>query len=719
MLRTSNRKVTTALLCAASVLCLSGAALALDRTVKVEADDASYGYNVKFYEDFNDGQLKEGWQYVSGKISDNAVTWGNGSKAENGKMLYNVGSKEYIVSVKMTLDGAVIEEESTDTETNETTTTYSVTSGLNFNMPIAVTNACYDKNGDEITANSRIGNGISINFGTSAIKLYNWNEGSSLTYLESTSALLMYYKNMPGYTDVTWLEEEHTWTAVVGDTYIECYVDGSFLGRAATPDYIKEADALFCGIGGTSAQASNYVKITYDDFTVWTKDKANTATTSLYDFSNIVEGKTVTAEGDTDGTPLVSATPTSQGTKIVLDSTVITEGDGSGKSYKKNTHWLGTDTFGDFTMTINVSANTMLSGGGIYFGASETDGKVSGYRFALGNGDTTYRLYTITDETDSANRTSLLMGGSDAAKYGYDKNYSVVLSVKDKTISLTYVNKSSGETVTDTKTVDNTISGYIGLRLQDTNNAKAYSSTFTMAVSTLSTEDTSVMTKATLTSTNDTKYVYSVRKNSTLTLDDLALDTVAFVNDDKSLTAELSVGEEAVAGKVLTVNSFAVEGAAIRVIGSAGIRFKTAISKADVTALQSYDEITIEEVGTILLPSELLATSGGVLTNTTEKVVTATVSVVHEVSETDMYKYWGTLTGIPDTDYATEISACGYMKITLTLDGEKVTRYVYTDVLARSLAGVAQAALDDANGGYSDEQRAQLEIYAAGNKAAE
>ena len=506
---------------------------------------------------------------------------------------------------------------------------------------------------------------------------------------------------MPGYTDVTWLEEEHTWTAVVGDTYIECYVDGSFLGRAATPDYIKEADTLFCGIGGTSAQASNYVKITYDDFTVWTKDKANTAKTSLYDFSNIVKG-------DTSG--FISATTVAQGTKIAISSTT---------ENKSNSHWLGTDTFVDFTMTINVSANTMGSGGGIYFGASETDGKVSGYRFALGNGDTTYRLYTITNQTDSANGTSLLMGGSDAATYGYNKNYSVVLSVKDKTISLTYVNKSSGETVTDTKTVDNTISGYIGLRLRDTDAAKAYSSTFTMAVSTLSTEDTSVMTKATLTSTNDTKYVYSVRKNSTLGLDDLGLNAVAFVNDDKTLTAELSVDEEAVAGKVLTVDSFAVEGAAIRVIGSAGIRFKTAISKADVTALQSYDEITIEEVGTILLPSELLATSGGVLTNTTEKVVTATVSVVHEVSETDMYKYWGTLTGFPDTDYATEISACGYMKITLTLDGEKVTRYVYTDVLARSLAGVAQAALADEDGGYDENQIAKLQEYAAGNKAAE
>ena len=100
MLRTSNRKVTTALLCAASVLCLSGAALALDRTVKVEADDASYGYNVKFYEDFNDGQLKEGWQYVYGEISDNAVTYG---KNAGGKMLYNTGATEYAYSGDITM----------------------------------------------------------------------------------------------------------------------------------------------------------------------------------------------------------------------------------------------------------------------------------------------------------------------------------------------------------------------------------------------------------------------------------------------------------------------------------------------------------------------------------------------------------------------------------------------------------------------------------------
>ena len=525
----------------------------------------------------------------------------------------------------------------------------------------------------------------------------------------------MYYKNMPGYTDVTWLEEEHTWTAVVGDTYIECYVDGSFLGRAATPDYIKEADTLFCGIGGTSAQASNYVKITYDDFTVWTKDKANTAKTSLYDFSNIVKGKTVTAEGDTDGKPLVSATPTSQGTKIVLDSTVKTEEDNTGKNYQKNTHWLGTDTFGDFTMTINVSATGTQMNSDIYFGAEETTNGVSGYRLALSNGNAaSLYLWQVSKETDTANGATECVWGSAAGKK-YDKTYPVVLKVQNKKITLSYTDSDGAtQSYTPEEEAATPISGYMGFRLTDSSEAKIYSSTFTMAVSTLSTEDTSVMTKATLTSTNDTKYVYSVRKNSTLTLDDLALDTVAFVNDE-SLTAELSVGDEAVEGKVLTVNSFAVEGAAIRVIDPAGIRFKTAISKADVTALTKY--VTVEEVGTLLIPTSKL--ENGALTVDTAEVVTATVSVVNEVSGTDKYKYWGTLTEIPATDYETEISACGYMKITLTLDGKEVTRYVYTDVLARSLAGVAQAALDDKDGGYSEEQRAQLEIYAAGNKAAE
>ncbi|MBP3434480.1 MAG: hypothetical protein J6K50_04320, partial [Clostridia bacterium] len=81
-------------------MCLSGAALALDRTVKVEADDASYGYNVKFYEDFNDGQLKEGWEYVYGEISDDALTYG---KNAGGKMLYNTGATEYAYSVDITM----------------------------------------------------------------------------------------------------------------------------------------------------------------------------------------------------------------------------------------------------------------------------------------------------------------------------------------------------------------------------------------------------------------------------------------------------------------------------------------------------------------------------------------------------------------------------------------------------------------------------------------
>lgn len=661
MLRTSNRKVTTALLCAASVLCLSGAALALDRTVKVEADDASYGYNVKFYEDFNDGQLKEGWEYVYGKISDNAVTYGTGQSITRGKMLYNTGAKEYAYSVDITMG----------TENN--------TTNPNVHMPILVADPeIPEDNSDD---SWRITDGITVNFTDTQIQLWNFSAGTG-SKLSSTN-----------YGALVKFGVQQTWTVVVGAN-IEIYVDGVFFAGVATPEHYTSDDftSFYCGIGAGKIGLSTFTTtFTYDNFVVYEKDEANTATTSLYDFSNIVEG-------DTSG--VITATSTVKGTQFDVTT---------GAEDKVTSHWLGTDTFGDFTMTINVSANTMGSGGGIYFGASETDGKVSGYRFALGNGDTTYRLYTITNETDSANGTSLLMGGSDAATYGYNKNYSVVLSVKDKTISLTYVNKSSGETVTDTKTVDNTISGYIGLRLRDTDAAKAYSSTFTMAVSTLSTEDTSVMTKATLTSTNDTKYVYSVRKNTTLGLDDLGLNAVAFVNDDESLTEKaLSVGEVAVEGKVLTVNSFAVEGAAIRVIDPAGIRFKTAISKADVTALTKY--VTVEEVGTLLIPTSKL--ENGALTVDTATVVKATVSVVNEVSGTDKYKYWGTLTEIPAADYETEISACGYMRITLTLDGEEVTRYVYTDVLARSLAGVAQAALADEDGGYDENQIAQLKIYA-------
>ena len=687
MLRTSNRKVTTALLCAASVLCLSGAALALDRTVKVEADDASYGYNVKFYEDFNDGQLKEGWEYVYGEISDDAVTYG---KNAGGKMLYNTGAKEYAYSVDITMG----------TENN--------TTNPNVHMPILVADPeIPEDNSDD---SWRITDGITVNFTDTQIQLWNFSAGTG-SKLSSTN-----------YGALVKFGVQQTWTVVVGAN-IEIYVDGVFFAGVATPEHYTSDDftSFYCGIGAGKIGSSTFTTtFTYDNFVVYEKDEANTATTSLYDFSNIVKGKTVTAEGDTDGKPLVSATPTSQGTKIVLDSTVKTEEDNTGKNYQKNTHWLGTDTFGDFTMTINVSATGTQMNSGIYFGAEETTNGVSGYRLALSNGNAAkLYLWQVSEETDTENGATECVWG-DATGKPYNTAYPVVLKVQDKKITLSYTDSDGAtQSYTPEEEAATTISGYMGFRLTDNAN-KIYSSTFTMAVSTLSTEDTSVMTKATLTSTNDTKYVYSVRKNTTLGLDDLGLNAVAFVNDDESLTEKaLSVGDEAVEGKVLTVNSFAVEGAAIRVIDPAGIRFKTAISKADVTALQSYDEITIEEVGTILLPSELLATSGGVLTNTTEKVVTATVSVVNEVSGTDMYKYWGTLTKIPATDYETEISACGYMKITLTLDGKEVTRYVYTDVLARSLAGVAQAALDDKDGGYSEEQRAQLEIYAAGNKAAE
>lgn len=672
MLRTSNRKVTTALLCAASVLCLSGAALALDRTVKVEADDASYGYNVKFYEDFNDGQLKEGWEYVYGEISDDAVTYGTGQSITRGKMLYNTGATEYAYSVDITMG------------TSEDDTT-----NPNVHMPILVADPEIPENNSDDTW--RITDGITVNFQGTKVVLYNFSGGTAAMISDATTS----------YGALVKFGVQQTWTVVVGAN-IEIYVDGVFFAGVATPKAYTsdEFTSFYCGIGAGKISAVN-TTFTYDNFVVYEKDEANTATTSLYDFSNIG-----TVKGS-DDTERISFNSTQTGTEVTL----ATE-----KTDKTSYSVLSEDAFGDFDMSITVNTNNTQQASGIYFGAD--DDLSSYYRLALCNGSKILLyLYSSADP-------SKCVWGTNVGK-SYDSNYPVVLSVKGNVITLKYMvtetttdddgNETSKTTATEYKyEVEGSeqVSGKVGFVVTNSS-GKAFSSKYVIAVSTLSTEDTSVMTKATLTSTNDTKYVYSVRKNSTLGLDDLGLNAVAFVNDDESLTEKaLSVGEEAVEGKVLTVNSFAVEGAAIRVIAPAGIRFKTAISKADVTALQSYDEITIEEVGTILLPSELLATSGGVLTVDTTKVVKATVSVVNEVSGTDMYKYWGTLTGIPDTDYATEISACGYMKITLTLDGEEVTRYVYTDVLARSLAGVAQAALD--SGDYADDPTitAQLKIYA-------
>ena len=674
MLRTSNRKVTTALLCAASVLCLSGAALALDRTVKVEADDASYGYNVKFYEDFNDGQLKEGWEYVYGEISDDAVTYG---KNAGGKMLYNTGAKEYAYSVDITMGT------SEDDATNP-----------NVHMPILVADPEIpeSKSGDTW----RITDGITVNFQETKVVLYDFSEGTASTISAATTS----------YGALVKFGVQQTWTVVVGRN-IQIYVDGVFFTGVATPKAYTSGGftSFYCGIGAGKISAVD-TTFTYDNFVVYEKDEANTAntaTTSLYDFSNIVKD-------DTSG--VIKATSTVKGTQFDVTT---------GAEDKVTSYWLNkNETFGDFTMAIKVDSLYLSSSCGLYFGASEKDGKVSGYRLAFGNGKgegngTKWRMYKVTDETNETTTNPSFISNFGNNK-GFELDAYLYLTVSGKTVTVTYTTYDTAEVMTETYTADEDITGYIGFRVVDTNASNAYYATFSMAMNALSTEDTSVMTKATLTSTNDTKYVYSVRKNTTLGLDDLGLNAVAFVNDDESLTEKaLSVGEKAVEGKVLTVNSFAVEGAAIRVIDPAGIRFKTAISKADVTALTKY--VTVKEVGTLLIPTSKLG--NGALTVDTATVVKATVSVVNEVSGTDMYKYWGTLTKIPATDYETEISACGYMKITLTLDGKEVTRYVYTDVLARSLAGVAQAALADEDGGYSDEQRAQLEIYAAGNKAAE
>ncbi len=182
---------------------------------------------------------------------------------------------------------------------------------------------------------------------------------------------------------------------------------------------------------------------------------------------------------------------------------------------------------------------------------------------------------------------------------------------------------------------------------------------------------------------------YNVRKMLITTLSVVTLGLM--VNGTmavKPLDGEVVVNA---ANPMPTPTEFAmVEGASVRTVENAGIRFSTILSKTWIDGLSAEGKEI--EVGTIVIPaSKLTDTTDANFNVSTENVQT----YVHTTDkwlavDNDYYKVNAVLSDIPDAELATKIAAKSYVKI----NGEV---YDYADAQTRSIAQVAYAAKEDGN----------------------
>lgn len=153
---------------------------------------------------------------------------------------------------------------------------------------------------------------------------------------------------------------------------------------------------------------------------------------------------------------------------------------------------------------------------------------------------------------------------------------------------------------------------------------------------------------------------------------------------------------------------FAALGGSVRVSLPTGLRFQF---EFDESVIASLAELGVTaEYGAVLLPSEMLG--GNELTLETAEVLDIPAENPG-TGENGGVLISAVLTGIPETEYATAVTARAYIKLTA---GEHVT-IIYSETLERSVQQVAQAALADPDGGYTPEQIAVLEKFAGSTES--
>ena len=160
-------------------------------------------------------------------------------------------------------------------------------------------------------------------------------------------------------------------------------------------------------------------------------------------------------------------------------------------------------------------------------------------------------------------------------------------------------------------------------------------------------------------------------------------------------------------------------GASLRTDIPTGLRFQTVLLQALVEA----GNVTDISIGTLIAPTAYVQQAGAFTKEALEAAgladpyldVQATVGQWYPgAAPVDgLYTFAGSVVGIPEAAYSQQLSAVGYVTVTLD-DGQTLTVYsLYSEAdHSRSVADVAAAALVDPDNGLSDAQLAQVQAIA-------
>ena len=213
-----------------------------------------------------------------------------------------------------------------------------------------------------------------------------------------------------------------------------------------------------------------------------------------------------------------------------------------------------------------------------------------------------------------------------------------------------------------------------------------------------------------------------VELGGTVTLeDDVAF---AIVTDQNGSSVNTS-GSIRILGdtSIITSNNviYTMPGASIRTGTPTGLRFQTVLHQGAIDALLAAGNVSDIRVGTLIAPTQYVQQAGAFTKEALEAEgfavpyldVQATVGEWFATYEGGMYSIAGSIANIKENHYNLRFSGMGYIEITLT-SGETITLYSqYSEAdHSRSVAEVAAAALADPDNGLTEEQLAQIKVFA-------
>ena len=210
----------------------------------------------------------------------------------------------------------------------------------------------------------------------------------------------------------------------------------------------------------------------------------------------------------------------------------------------------------------------------------------------------------------------------------------------------------------------------------------------------------------TITDNSDKQILKAVGiKNSTFTLPTLEKSGMVFVGYeiDGSVypAGHILTLDRDITASAVFVGFYMINGASVRIKNPGGLRFTAHLIQSD------YDYLTAKglnvRLGTVIVKAEDVSANGkvnyGLITTDTE-ITNVNVASTVQKTEYGNLTFSLALVGISENAYNDKFAARSYMTVTYA-DGSEKTLYALVDDNARSVAEVAQAALNDVSLVYS------------------